>query len=322
MKLFLKHCDHNENKVSFKPLIITLIFIRLMKKLLKPVQSTCALALLTLTLGCDSQLPFNSFQPTITHAVLTKPDAITDETDPGSVVAGNVSASGILNRAQVPILCYHQIRDWAPSDSKRARDYIVPVNNFREQIKLLADNGCHTISPDQLYNYLLKGSALPSKPIMISFDDSREEQYSIADKELSKYGFKGVYFIMTVSLNRPGYMTKDEVKQLSDEGNTIGSHTWNHSNVKNYVDADWVRQIDKPSQELEQITGRPINYFAYPFGLWNKQAVQHIKQKGFKAAFQLSEKRDQEDPQFTIRRMIVPGAWSTATLQKWMDQNF
>jgi peptidoglycan/xylan/chitin deacetylase (PgdA/CDA1 family) len=92
----------------------------------------------------------------------------------------------------------------------------VPVNNFREQIKLLADNGYHTISPDQLYSYLLKGTALPSKPIMISFDDTREEQYSIADKELSKYGFKGVYFIMTVSAQQAGYMTREEVKQLAD----------------------------------------------------------------------------------------------------------
>jgi peptidoglycan/xylan/chitin deacetylase (PgdA/CDA1 family) len=157
---------------------------------------------------------------------------------------------------------------------------------------------------------------------MITFDDTREEQFSIADKELNKYGFKGVYFIMTVSLNRPGYMTKEEVKQLADEGNTIGSHTWNHSNVKNYVTADWVKQVDKPSQELEQITGKPVNYFAYPFGLWNRQAAEQIKQRGFKAAFQLSDKRDEEYPQFTIRRMIVPGAWSTTTLQKWMDQNF
>ena len=269
--------------------------------------------------SCES-LQLNPLQATVAHSTPAKSGVVAGAAEP--IVTVDATAKDILNRTQVPILCYHQIRDWSLSDSKRAKDYIVPVNNFREQIKLLADNGYHTISPDQLYNYLLKGAALPSKPIMISFDDTREEQYSIANQELKKFGFKGVYFIMTVSLNRPGYMTKEEVKQLADEGNTIGSHTWNHSNVKNYVGGDWVKQIDKPSQELEQITGKPVNYFAYPFGLWNKQAVEQIKQRGFKAAFQLSEKRDEQDPQFTIRRMIVPGAWSTATLQKWMDQNF
>jgi len=220
----------------------------------------CLLAVLTLIASCDSRLPLNSLQTSIAHAPAATPEVVAAE--PGLADVRKVTATDILNRPQVPILCYHQIRDWSPSDSKTAKDYIVPVNNFREQIKLLADNGYHTISPDQLYNYLLNGAPLPTKPVLISFDDSREEQYSIADKELSKYGFKGVYFIMTVSLNRPGYMTKEEVKQLSDEGNTIGSHTWNHSNVKKYVAADWVKQVDKPSQELEQITGKPVNYFA------------------------------------------------------------
>jgi hypothetical protein len=149
-----------------------------------------ASAFLTLITSCDSQLPLNSFQSNITHSEAVKPDVVA-ESDPDPLISDNVTASVILNRAQVPILCYRQIRDWSPSDSKRARDYIVPVNNFREQIKLLADNGYHTISPDQLYNYLLKGTSLPSKPVMLSFDDSREEQYSIADKELSRYGFKG-----------------------------------------------------------------------------------------------------------------------------------
>jgi peptidoglycan/xylan/chitin deacetylase (PgdA/CDA1 family) len=231
-------------------------------------------------------------------------------------------ATVVLQRPQVPILCYHQIRDWKASDSKVAKDYIVPVNNFRDQMKFLAENGYHTIMPDQLYDYLVKGTPLPPKPIMISFDDSREEQYSLAREEMKKYGFKGVYFIMTVSLGRPGYMTKEEVRQLSDEGNTIGSHTWNHSNVKHYSMQDWVIQIDKPSQLLEKITGRPVNYFAYPFGLWNKEAIEQLKQRHFKAAFQLSTKRDENDPLFTIRRMIVPGEWSTSTLQKWMHNSF
>ena len=189
-------------------------------------------------------------------------------------------------------------------------------------MKLLAENGYHTILPDQLYDYLVKGASLPSKPIMITFDDTRAEQYSVGDEEMKKYGFKGVFFIMTVSLGRPGYMTKEEVRQLSDEGNIIGSHTWDHSNVKKYQDPDWIKQIDKPSKQLEQITGKQINYFAYPFGLWNKNAVAHLKQRGFKAAFQLSERRDADDPLFTIRRIIVPGAWSTSTLQKWIGSSF
>ena len=60
------------------------------------------------------------------------------------------NAATILARKQVPILCYHQIRDWKASDSQSAKDYIAPVNTFKAQIKMLADSGYHSILPDQL----------------------------------------------------------------------------------------------------------------------------------------------------------------------------
>jgi peptidoglycan/xylan/chitin deacetylase (PgdA/CDA1 family) len=287
-----------------------------MKKYLKIYSQRISLLVIAALLvifytGCDRDSHSNLRPIASLNVIDTKPAL--------AIVA---DAATILNLPQVPILCYHQIREWTASDSKRAKDYIVPPTNFRDQMKLLADNGYHTILPDQLYDYLLKGNTLPSKPIMISFDDTRLEQYTIAREEMNKYGFKGVFFIMTVSLGRPGYMTKEEVKQLADAGNIIGSHTWNHSNVKNYSGNDWKIQIDKPSQELEKITGRPVQYFAYPFGLWNREAIEQLRQRGFKAAFQLSAKRDEDYPQFCIRRVIVPGEWSTATLQKWMKNSF
>jgi len=231
-------------------------------------------------------------------------------------------AATILNRSQIPVLCYHQLRDFRSSDSKRARDYIVPIATFQEHIKSLSDSGYHSILPDQLYDWLAYGKPLPPKPIMISFDDSHADQYNIALPELNKYNFKGVFFIMTVSLGRPGYMNREQVKQLADEGHVIGSHTWNHKNVKIYTEEDWPVQIDKPVKQLETIIGRPINYFAYPFGLWNKEAILKIKQYGFKAAFQLSAHRDENDPLFSIRRIIVPGEWNAATMHQYIKHSF
>ncbi|SNR31175.1 polysaccharide deacetylase family protein [Hymenobacter mucosus] len=231
-------------------------------------------------------------------------------------------AATITARPQVPILCYHQIRDWRPRDSKGAKDYIVPVEQFKAQIKMLADSGYHTILPDQLYAYLTTGAALPSKPVMLTFDDTDLDQFTIAKPTLDKYGYKAVYFIMTVSLGRPNYMSKAQVKQLSDEGNIIGSHTWDHHNVKKYQGQDWVTQIEKPTKQLEEITGKKINYFAYPFGLWNPEAIPELKKRGMDAAFILAEKRDQQDPLYTIRRIIASGYWSPRTLHNSMVNSF
>ncbi len=287
-----------------------------MKKLQKLILPVIGLFAATILLAAfyntsDSGLPVVPM-----HTAMASKLTIEEELPDGS------NKGAVSERIQVPILCYHQIREWRASDSKTAKDYIVPVNNFHEQIKFLADNGYHTILPDQLYDYLEKGKPLPDKPVMITFDDTRAEQYTVADADLNRYGFKGVYFIMTVSLGRPGYMTSEQVKQLSDEGNIIGSHTWDHGNVKKYEGLDWVKQIDKPWHQLENITGRPVKYFAYPFGLWDKEAIEQLKERGFKAAFQLSAKCDDHDPLFTIRRIIVPGEWSTGTLQKWMKESF
>ncbi|MCC3152506.1 polysaccharide deacetylase family protein [Hymenobacter sp. BT770] len=258
-----------------------------------------------------------------TRATSTDEANATPAPAPTSIPASKAGdAAAILARPQVPILCYHQIRDWTARDSKNAKDYITPIATFKGHIKMLADSGYHTISPDQLYAYMTTGAKLPSKPIMLTFDDTDLDQFTIARPELDKYGFKAMYFVMTVSLGRPHYMTKAMVKQLSDEGNIIGSHTWDHHNVKKYQGKDWETQIDKPTKTLEEITGKKINYFAYPFGLWNEQAFPELKKRGFVAAFSLAEKRDQNDPLFTIRRIIASGYWTPRTLHNSIVQSF
>jgi peptidoglycan/xylan/chitin deacetylase (PgdA/CDA1 family) len=231
-------------------------------------------------------------------------------------------AAAILARPQVPILCYHQVRNWKATDSKAAKDYIVPMEDFRKQIKMLADSGYNTILPDQLYEYLNTGTPLPSKPIMLTFDDNLVAHSTIVAPELKKYGFKAVFFVMTVTIGRPNYMSKEQIKALSDEGHIIGSHTWDHHNFKKYQGEDWVTQIEKPSKKLEEITGKPIKYFAYPFGLWNAQGIPDLKSRGIVAAFQLAEKRDQQDPLYTIRRIIASGYWSTKTLHNSIVNSF
>src|SRR3569833_2049140 len=98
----------------------------------------------------------------------------------GLAAAAQGYSAAIMARKQVPIICYHQIRDWRPKDSKTAKDYIIPPASFRDHIKMLADSGYLTILPDQLNNYLTKGTPLPNKPIMLTFDDTDLDQFEVA----------------------------------------------------------------------------------------------------------------------------------------------
>ncbi len=234
-------------------------------------------------------------------------------------------AKAILAKREVPVLCYHQIRNWLPSDGKRAHDDIIAPEAFKEHIKMLADSGYTSILPDQLYDYLVYNKELPKKPIMFTFDDTDMDQFTVAAPTLKKYGFKAVYFIMTVSIGKKGriaYMNKEQIKQLSDEGNVIASHTYDHKNFAKFTDEDWTTQIDKPTKTLEEITGKKVSYFAYPYGVYKAENLHKLKEHGFKAAFILSTKRDEQYPLYTIRRIIDPGTYTAKNLHNSIVKSF
>ena len=246
----------------------------------------------------------------------------TDKKDSVTSTTKVADAATILAKTQVPVLCYHHIRDPKPGQSESMKSYSVSATQFAQQMKALKDSGYETVLPNQLYDYLVHGGTLPPKPVMLTFDDTDEEQFSIGYQEMKKYGFKGVFFIMTISINRPRYMTKEQIKQLADEGNAVESHTWDHNRVTKYQGEDWEKQLVKPRKTIEDITGKSATYFAYPFGLWNQAAIPELKKAGFKMAFILSTKRDSTEPLYTVRRMIVPGQWSSTGMIKAMKKTF
>lgn len=271
-----------------------------------------------LLLSCKSQ----TSQPVTEKATEKVVEQVKADSVPPKKDAVVADAATILSKVQVPVLCYHQIREWKGNESRLAKDVVVPPAKFRNQMQILADSGYQTILPDQLYDYLTKGTPLPPKPVILTYDDGDVDQYNIAAPEMAKHGFKGVFFIMTVSMGRSIYMNKDQIKKLSDEGHEIASHTYDHHDVRKYTEADWDRQLTGSCKQLEAITGKPVKYFAYPFGLWNKEAIPEMKKRNIIAAFQLSTKMDEQDPLYTIRRMIVPGDWSAPAMIGAMKKTF
>jgi peptidoglycan/xylan/chitin deacetylase (PgdA/CDA1 family) len=214
---------------------------------------------------------------------------------------------------EIPVLCYHHIKS---NIEGKSPDYTISINQFRSHIKVLYDSGYNTILPEQLYQHLLKGASLPRKPIMITFDDTHEEHYSIVAPILDSFGYKGVFFVLAVPIGKPGYMSSEQIKLLSDRGHAIGGHSWDHPDLRKLLEKDWNLQLTKPNNKLEQITGQPVFYFAYPYGSWNETAIHELKKHGIKVAFQLSDKLSQKYPLYTIRRLMVGGKWTPATLQK------
>jgi peptidoglycan/xylan/chitin deacetylase (PgdA/CDA1 family) len=277
-----------------------------------------------LALGCNQQAPTAKSAP-------KAPQTQNSQDSTKTTIAPKPAAPAeIMARKQVPVLCYHHI-----VPHKATNMYQVMEDKFKAQLQILADSGYHTILPEQLYAYLNFGTPLPAKPVVISFDDTHIEQFTIAKKELEKHGFKGAFYIMTISIGRPNYMSREQIKQLADDGHSVGSHTWDHSRFDKYQSEtikeiggrkklvnDYDLQLANTRKQLEEITGKPVEHFAYPFGVWNAAGIPELQQRGYKSAFQLAAKRDSLQPLYTIRRILVLPQWSAQQMLKTMNSSF
>jgi peptidoglycan/xylan/chitin deacetylase (PgdA/CDA1 family) len=221
-------------------------------------------------------------------------------------------AAAVLARAaDVPVLCWHQLRDWRAGDSASARATLIcPPAAFRAQLDALHAGGYSTISPDEHLAHLTTGAPLPPKPVLLTFDDSQGSQITAGVPELAKRSMRATFFVMTVPLGKPNWMSRDDVKRLHDAGHTVGAHTYDHHRTDRYAGADWDTQLAKPRAELEAIVGAPVRHFAYPYGDWDPADFAHLDQAGYVTGYQLAEKPvDPTRPLLTLRRTLVGSTW-------------
>ena len=214
--------------------------------------------------------------------------------------------AAVAARARIPVLCYHQIRKPTAADGADARPYIVRPSVFAAQLRTLAQAGYTTITGDQLVDHLGRGAPLPAKPVLLTFDDASAGQYTHAFPVLRRYHFTATFFIMTVVLGKPGWLTRGQVRKLDLAGMTIGAHTWDHKPVPQYTGTDWRTEVTAPTRDLQRLVGHRIRLFAYPYGLHDDKAIPYLWRAGLRAAFQLAEPLDRGHPLWTIRRIIVP----------------
>jgi peptidoglycan/xylan/chitin deacetylase (PgdA/CDA1 family) len=116
-------------------------------------------------------------------------------------------------RGAVPVLTYHGIANGADSQ------YTVTPQAFAEQMTMLKQAGFHTISAEQ-YARFPGGSAkdLPSRPILVTFDDGQLDSYRHADPILHRLGFRATMFVITEPVDRknPFYLRWDEFRTMRD----------------------------------------------------------------------------------------------------------
>lgn len=229
----------------------------------------------------------------------------------------------ILARSTVPVLCYHQIREFRSSDGAAARSMIHPPSVLDRNFTALADAGYTPVSGEDLVDALELGTELPSKPILLTFDDGSVTHLTEALPALDKRGWPAAFFPMTVVLGNDTWLTREQVADLSRAGMSIGAHSWDHPRIDRLEGDEFATQLDEPAAELSEIIGRPVDLLAYPHGAWNAEVLPQVKSAGYRAAFQLLDKEpDPHDPLLAIRRLMPVPSWDDDTLIARLESEF
>lgn len=182
---------------------------------------------------------------------------------------------GTFRRIHVPILMYHYVSP-LPVDADAYRiDLTVEPEIFRAHMAFLHEQGYETISLYALHEALTEGVALSPKPIVLTFDDGYLDHYQYVFPVLQEYGFVGTFFIITgkADADDPAYLSWRQVREMSDAGMDMESHTKSHIDLRGREHDLLVYEILGSIESLEAHTGKRIRMFCYPAGRYDESVL-------------------------------------------------
>ncbi|MDP4153000.1 MAG: polysaccharide deacetylase family protein [Bacillota bacterium] len=197
------------------------------------------------------------------------------------ILAAFIFAFGL--KAGVPVYMYHSVleKPFSINDS-----LFVRPDNFEQQIKYLKNNGYTSIFADDLPH-----ASKFKKPVVITFDDGYRDNYTYAFPVLKKYHVKATIFVITNYIDKPNYLTREQIKKMSDSGLvSIQSHTASHSNLCQCTEEQIDNEFLSSKTELVNLTHKKVDIVAYPYGKYNKEVVREAKKYYHLAFITLGDK--------------------------------
>ena len=184
----------------------------------------------------------------------------------------------------VPILYYHYIRINPNPRDRLGFSLSTPPAMFRAQMQYLADHGFHVISLHLAVVAVKNHSRLPSRPIVLTFDDGYADFLTAAVPILQSHGFTATSFVISGRMGWGGFMTPSQVVAADGMGFTIGAHTVDHVALAAQTPARATWEMKQSKLALEQLLGHPVVDFAYPYGSFNQYDMAQAKNLGFESA--------------------------------------
>jgi peptidoglycan/xylan/chitin deacetylase (PgdA/CDA1 family) len=177
----------------------------------------------------------------------------------------------------VPVLMYHKIG--TPPTNSKLKKLWVSANIFRKQLTYLRAHRYTPILFSEIKKFEKNSTALPGKPVLITFDDGYANNYEEAFPLLKNFGMKGNIFLVYETIGKDNVwhepetesrikmLTKEQILEMQESGLVeFGSHTMRHRNLSRAESQDVVWEVTESKKRLTELLGREVTAFAYPYG--------------------------------------------------------
>ena len=175
---------------------------------------------------------------------------------------------------------------------------------LERQILFLKSRGYTLVSLEDVQTAYQAGKSLIEKPVMFTFDDGYEDNYTTLFPLLKKYNVPALIFLITDYIEkRPGYLTWAQIDEMQKSGLvTFGSHTCSHRRLRSLTDEEIWQELTQSKQILEEKLARPVTALCYPYGAGGFD--KRVRPQVFKAGYLFD---------FSTKKGINPWPWRKKT---------
>ena len=187
---------------------------------------------------------------------------------------------------KIPVLLYHNFVTTVPESDPDNFHYINTPESFEENIKTFLENGYTIISMEELNDAYNGKIALPSKPLLITFDDGYYSNYEYIYPILKKYHVKASIYIITDKVGQEidgiKYLGWDECLEMHNSGLVeIYSHSKKHVFYSKLPVRELRDDVKESYELIEKYLGKKdLKVFAYPYGAYTDETVRALKNNG------------------------------------------
>lgn len=212
----------------------------------------------------------------------------------------------------VPVLMYHAVSDemWG------YWDLFVSPKTMEEELQYLQENGYETIWFEDLSHI-----EDYEKPVILTFDDGYDDNYTELFPLLQKYNAKATIFVIPKAIGTPHKMTAEQVQELSRSGLvSIQSHTYSHGNLSTMDEQTLIFEMEQSQNYLAALTGQVPYAVCYPEGTRSELSIEVAGRYYDYGLLMNGQLYNTSDDPMRVKRFYVPRGYDLGSF-RWSVQD-